>query len=100
MTLPDGRARQVCAQPREVYLRARLLRRLMLLGMAALGAGVWRSLDDAQDGLARIAKDFEVRAFTFDGKTHPAAVENGRVRLSETPSAGACSARLCSRPCR
>ncbi len=45
-----------------------------------------RSLDDAGDGLARIAKDFEVRAFTFDGKTHPLPVDGGRVRLPEMPT--------------
>ena len=45
-----------------------------------------RSLDDAQDGLKRIAGDFEVRALAFDGTTHPAPVEDGRVRLPETPT--------------
>ena len=44
------------------------------------------SLHDARDGLARIAEDFEVRAFAFDATSHPATVENGKVQLAQTPT--------------
>ena len=44
------------------------------------------SLDDARNGLARIADDFEVRAFTFDATTHPAESENGKIILPQKPS--------------
>lgn len=44
-----------------------------------------RALDDSRRPIRDLAKDFEVRAYTFDGELHPAELSDGRIQLGEKP---------------
>jgi hypothetical protein len=44
-----------------------------------------RALADAARPLARVARDFEVKAYAFDSDLHPAEVAGGEVRLGDKP---------------
>ena len=44
-----------------------------------------RSVADAQSALAELARDFELRAYTFDAETHPLQLDGGQIPLPETP---------------
>lgn len=46
---------------------------------------VRRTLADAQDGLRTLAKDFEIKAYTFDAETHPVEVADGEPQLGDKP---------------
>jgi hypothetical protein len=42
-----------------------------------------KAVADAQPALAKLAEDFELKAFTFDAQTHPLTVEGGKIALPE-----------------
>ena len=44
-----------------------------------------RALDAAAPALARLGRDFEIRAYTFDGQTHAVQVEDGKILLDGLP---------------
>ena len=44
-----------------------------------------RTLQDAQPALGKLARDFEVKAFTFDNQAHPAGGGDGKIELPEEP---------------
>ncbi len=44
-----------------------------------------RALDDARGPIRRLAEEFEVKAYTFDGELHPAELSKGQVQLGEKP---------------
>ena len=44
-----------------------------------------RALDDARRAIRDLAKEFEVKAYTFDAETHPAEVSGGQVQLADPP---------------
>jgi len=44
-----------------------------------------QTLTDAARALAKLADDFEVKAYTFDAETQPADVVDGRISLGEDP---------------
>jgi len=44
-----------------------------------------RTLDDAKASLRELAKDFEVKAYTFDAEAHPADVAGGQIPLGDQP---------------
>jgi len=43
------------------------------------------ALDDARVALRNLARDFEVKAYTFDARVHPAEIVGGQVRIGDTP---------------
>ena len=43
------------------------------------------SLADAAPALARLQRDFELKAYTFDAELHEAAAESGKIQLPEKP---------------
>jgi hypothetical protein len=43
------------------------------------------AIGDAESALAKFQRDFELKAYTFDGELHEANVENGRIELPEKP---------------
>jgi hypothetical protein len=44
-----------------------------------------KSLADAQAALAKLALDFEVKAYAFDSEAHPLTVEKGEITLPDEP---------------
>lgn len=46
---------------------------------------VRRTLGDAQAGIRMLAKDFEVKAYSFDAETHPVEVVDGELQLGDAP---------------
>ena len=44
-----------------------------------------RCMDDAAPALARLQRDFELKAYTFDADVHEANVEDGKIELPEKP---------------
>ena len=47
-----------------------------------------KSLADAQAALAKLARDFEVKAYAFDAEAHPLTVEKGEITLPDEPEGG------------
>jgi len=43
------------------------------------------AVSDAAPALAKLQQDFELKAYTFDGEAHAAAVEEGKIALPEKP---------------
>lgn len=46
---------------------------------------VRRALIDASPQLARLGREFEIKAYTFDSEAHAAEVSDGKIRLPESP---------------
>jgi hypothetical protein len=44
-----------------------------------------RTVADSESALAALAKDYEVKAYSFDSQLHPLEVEGGRIALPEVP---------------
>ncbi|MGD0382880.1 MAG: hypothetical protein ABSA77_05100 [Thermoguttaceae bacterium] len=44
-----------------------------------------KALADAQASLAKLARDFEVKAYAFDSEAHPLTVEKGEITLPHEP---------------
>ncbi len=44
-----------------------------------------RSVADAQPALAKLAEDFELKAYVFDSEAHSIDVRNGKIPLGKTP---------------
>ena len=44
-----------------------------------------KAVADAATPLAKLARDFEVKAYAFDAEAHPLTVENGEISLPEKP---------------
>lgn len=43
------------------------------------------TLDDARSAIARLARDFEVKAYGLDADVHPVEVANGKIHLPDKP---------------
>jgi hypothetical protein len=48
-------------------------------------AALEQALTDATPSLAKLAKDFEVKAYSFDAEPRPLSVENGKIALPKMP---------------
>ena len=44
-----------------------------------------KALADAKPALAKLARDFEVKAYAFDAEAHPLVVEKGEISLPDQP---------------
>ncbi len=44
-----------------------------------------KALADAQSALAKLARDFELKAYAFDAEAHPLTVEKGEISLPDEP---------------
>jgi hypothetical protein len=44
-----------------------------------------KALADAKTALAKLARDFEVKAYAFDSEVHPLSVEKGKIPLPDEP---------------